>query len=398
MRNTAFGLLLLVASTCPALADCKEEIMTVMDRSMLAGPYRTEASLISGERRLVVSSIVVPPADLRTKTVMDGKTREIIKIGSDVWTNEGNGWQVASAAIAARVSAMMAGMKTVAPDLVNDADCQGKKSVDGREVLAYSYKIDLPGGKGSSSNTLYADPSSRLPLRVIVDLRAGGRKSRTDMTYFFDSLSSSSGRRSSPTAALPARTPRKPSRPLRRPRRIEPPRQGPIDARSSGRPGASRLRRTSHGPALRRACRFRPRRDRQGSEDRVHRQGRLRGDDEGSRRGSFSLSWRPGRQGAAAHFLHPGAARLSRPLAGRHSAQFVAQIGLLECRHPLGHNVVDAAHDMHPGKLGFAFSGNEIVYSCSEFIALQRRPHASHEGNSRPLRDHCPVRINFELR
>jgi hypothetical protein len=185
MRTAALALILLLPGSL-AMADCKDDVIAVMDRSTLAGPYRTVAAMIAGERRITITSDVVPPGDLRVSTTVDGNTRDMMKIADRVWLNEGQGWRDAPPAVAAQVQKMASQAKSVEPSVVNDVDCLGTQAVDGRDVLVYSYKIDTPGGKGSSSNMLYVDPASRLPKRVVVEGRVGPVKSRTDMTYVFD--------------------------------------------------------------------------------------------------------------------------------------------------------------------------------------------------------------------
>jgi hypothetical protein len=189
MGRLAIATLLSTLVASPAFADCKEEILTIMDRSTLAGPFHTETAFLAGDRQAVMTSDVVPPSDLHTKTTADGKTREVVKIGDRAWVNDGGGggWKEAPPQIAARLNQMASTMRSIQPSLVNDVDCQGVKTVEGRDLLVFAYKIDLPGGKGSSSNTLYADPQSRLPTRVVVEGRMGSIKSRTDMKYTFDS-------------------------------------------------------------------------------------------------------------------------------------------------------------------------------------------------------------------
>ena len=184
MRLATTAALVLIAS--PALADCKEEVLAVMDRSTLAGPYRTEAAIIAGDKRVTISSTVVPPSDMQIRTVADGQTREMTKIGPRVWVKDAKGWRDAPPGLAQRVTEMAEASKKVVPALVNDVNCQGTKAIDGLERVVYDYKIDSPGGKGSSSNTLYVDPASRLPTRVVIEGRSGSTKSRTDMSYTFD--------------------------------------------------------------------------------------------------------------------------------------------------------------------------------------------------------------------
>jgi hypothetical protein len=169
-----------------ALADCKDEVIDIMDRSTLAGPFRTEAAIMAGPRKIIVESVVVPPNDMRTRTTVDGKTQEIVKIGDRVWVDQGTGFREAPAGVAQQLSRVSEQQRRVEPSLVNAVDCKGTQTVDGREMIVYAYKIDLPGGKGSSSNTLYVDPASRLPARVVVEGRAGSAISRTEMKYIFD--------------------------------------------------------------------------------------------------------------------------------------------------------------------------------------------------------------------
>jgi len=174
------------ALASPAMADCKDDIIAVMDRSSLAGPYRTEAALTAGERKATIVSQVVPPGDLHTKMTVGSVTKEMMKIGDQVWVNEGKGWRLAPPAIAARIGQMTSGIKTVAPNLINDVDCPGARTVEGRSLTVYTYKMDVPGGKASSSNTLYVDPESRLPAKITVEGRTGQMKSLTEISYVYD--------------------------------------------------------------------------------------------------------------------------------------------------------------------------------------------------------------------
>ena len=176
----------LALASVPALADCKEEIKSIMDRASLAGPYRTEATVVGASRRATMTSDVVPPGDLKTRTVVDGKSREVIKIANQVWANDGQGWKELPPAVAARISQVTNSARTLAPNLVGDAQCPGDKVVDGKSYTVYTYKMDVPGGKVSATNTLYVDPASRLPARVLVETRSANSKTSTDMRYVYD--------------------------------------------------------------------------------------------------------------------------------------------------------------------------------------------------------------------
>ena len=180
--------LLLIAALvpAPALADCKDEIKDIMDRSSLAGPYRTEATVKSETRSGVVTSDIVPPDGLRTRSEIGGKTRELVKIGGQVWANEGAGWKELPPAMAARIAQVTDSARTLAPNRVGDAQCPGTQSVEGKSYTVYTYKMDAPGGKVSSTNTLYVDPASRLPARIVAETRSGTSKTSTDIRYVYD--------------------------------------------------------------------------------------------------------------------------------------------------------------------------------------------------------------------
>jgi hypothetical protein len=177
----------LLAGAVPARADCKDDVIAILDRSLLAGPYRTQAAITAGSRQITVASTIVPPADIRSRTTVDGKTREIVKIGDRAWVDQdGQGFREAPPAAAVQIGQMIETQRRIEPSLINDVDCKGRQTVDGRDLLVFAYKIDLPGGKASSSSTLYVDAGSRLPTRVVVDGRAGSVMSRTEMSYVFD--------------------------------------------------------------------------------------------------------------------------------------------------------------------------------------------------------------------
>jgi hypothetical protein len=179
------ALVALVVST-PALADCKDEIKDIMDRSVLAGPFRTEATMKSDKRNGTMVSDVVPPNAIRTKTDLGGKTRELVKIGGQVWANEGEGWKELPPALAARIAQASDSARTLAPNLIGDAQCGGTQTVEGKSYTVYTYKMDAPGGKMSSSNTLFVDPASRLPARVVAETRVGTTKASTEIRYVYD--------------------------------------------------------------------------------------------------------------------------------------------------------------------------------------------------------------------
>jgi hypothetical protein len=179
-------LLIAVLAPAPALADCKDEIKDIMDRSGLAGPYRTEATVKSETRSGVITSDIVPPHGLWTRSVVAGRTRELVKIGPQVWANDGGGWKELPPAMAARIAQVTDSARTLAPNLVGDAQCPGIQTIDGKSYTVYTYKMDVPGGKVSSTNTLYVDPASRLPARVVAETRSGTSRTSTDIRYVYD--------------------------------------------------------------------------------------------------------------------------------------------------------------------------------------------------------------------
>ena len=178
--------ILAVLAPGPALADCKDEIKDIMDRSSLAGPYRTETTVKTGTRSGTMTSDVVPPHAIRTRSEIGGKARELLKIGEQVWAKEGEAWKELPPAQAARIAQVTDSARTVAPNLIGDAQCPGSQVVEGKSYTVYTYKMDAPGGKVSSTNTLYVDQASRLPASVVAETRTGTAKASTDIRYVYD--------------------------------------------------------------------------------------------------------------------------------------------------------------------------------------------------------------------
>src|SRR5689334_11120534 len=68
MRWLAFAVLLLLPPAGAARADCKDDIIALLDRSTLAGPYRTTANVTANDRKATIVSTIVPPGDMHSRT------------------------------------------------------------------------------------------------------------------------------------------------------------------------------------------------------------------------------------------------------------------------------------------------------------------------------------------
>ena len=183
MRTAALASLVLILAAPAARADCKEEILTALDRLTNGSPFRSEGVVTAGTGRIELSSEVVPPDGVRTRQTVGDRTSEMLKIGDRIWVKRPEGWREMPAAMAASVAQAMTNMKMRAPNLVADVDCSGVRSIDGKDSLVYTYKLDLPGG--SASTTLYVDPVSHLPARMLVE-QGGADKRTVDTRYTYD--------------------------------------------------------------------------------------------------------------------------------------------------------------------------------------------------------------------
>ena len=177
--TTALLLATLIAG--PAQADCLEEIKTILASSLTSGPYAMDMTSEAGG--LAIAAEVVPPNAMHSKTVVSGTTSEVTVLDGKAWMNMGTGWTALPDTTA---DAMMAGFTAAEAmlDSVTGEECLGTQTVDGRDLLAFRYDITM--ATVLTKSTMYADPTTRLPVILETQSEVGGKSTDTRAVYRYD--------------------------------------------------------------------------------------------------------------------------------------------------------------------------------------------------------------------
>jgi hypothetical protein len=186
MLRFFLGFLILASVQTQAKADCTEELKGILKRVLNSGPFHVDGKISARSRDSILFADMVPPDAMHTRITTDGKTVEMMKIGSKFWTNDGKSWRQMPEAYAAVAGKIATNLEDIAPDYVQGAQCLGEKTVDGQTYLAYSFKLDIQGGLFSAQGMLYVDPKTNLLARQIIDGDIFGIKNHTEKQFTFD--------------------------------------------------------------------------------------------------------------------------------------------------------------------------------------------------------------------
>jgi hypothetical protein len=147
-----------------------------------------EATIVNEQGQLRMSVDYVPP-DRMHQTVETGTaagTVELIVIGSEAWSNQGQGWAELPETFAKKVSAQMHLALAEGQNRDTDYQCLGELQLEGGQYLAY--RAELPPAKAASDGkpniqTVYIDKVSGIPVRNIVTPQDAPEKRLFDGTF-----------------------------------------------------------------------------------------------------------------------------------------------------------------------------------------------------------------------
>ena len=168
----------------PALADpCVDEIKAAMGKAMTSGPMRME-STITGPTSMSMKGEIVPPANMHAVVDAGGQVIEMTILDGKAWMNMAGIWTELPAAAAEQMAAGFNMADTSALDAMTDAKCNGTTTVDGKELLSYSWNLDVDGS--STVNRAFVDPASGAPTRMETDVTAAGAVTNVVVDYAYD--------------------------------------------------------------------------------------------------------------------------------------------------------------------------------------------------------------------
>ncbi|KWT64559.1 hypothetical protein APY04_3227 [Hyphomicrobium sulfonivorans] len=173
---TALALMMLAAPL--AHAACKDEVATALDRQRNSSGFRMETKMFTEDGLVDMTVDYVLPNRLRQHVTSSTEPRpvETIVIGNDGWTRmDGGNWEVLDKEIAvAMAEQMQETLKDLEKDKMGDYECLGRKTVSGKNYLAYQAENpdQLPiAGEAKAADrpvrVIYVDSITGLPMRSV---------------------------------------------------------------------------------------------------------------------------------------------------------------------------------------------------------------------------------------
>lgn len=168
----------------PAFADCADDIRDIMARSIASGPYHMETRVTSPAGEVSMTGEIVPPTGMHVKSVMAGQTTEMTLVDGKGWMQMAGAWTELPPEMAGTMTDAFSPKSLKVLAGMTDAQCLGEQSIEGGKALQFSYAYAVAGV--STVTTLYADPATRLPVRLESRADVSGMKTETVATYRYD--------------------------------------------------------------------------------------------------------------------------------------------------------------------------------------------------------------------
>ncbi len=174
-----------VATAAPvplAGGDPKQAVFNAINAVQKAGPYRTHATITSGDKTITSSGEFIPPDRIH----INANGQEIIAIGSKGYTKVNGKWVASTMDASAFISSMQGGLTQEVEKGMSDFQYVGPDILNGVPTSVYQFKEVF--GSGSSQITSQVKMwinAQGLPVRQVIQGEFNGVKSQTvqDITY-----------------------------------------------------------------------------------------------------------------------------------------------------------------------------------------------------------------------
>lgn len=184
-RAHYIGLLFILASS-PALADqaCKAQVDDAFSKLRDKKAFRLETTITNANGKLKMQADYILPDRMHQKVVLgeDGNPMEMIVIGKNAWSNQGQGWSALPEKFAEEVARQVKETVAQGSNSVSDYECLGDIELDGTNYVGFKGILPTPidptnekrgpvisAAKVPNQQSVYIDKASGLPIRNIVN-------------------------------------------------------------------------------------------------------------------------------------------------------------------------------------------------------------------------------------
>ena len=134
-------------AAAPAAAlpdDPKAAILQALRGQLTAGPYRTTTVITGEDFEQAATAEIAPPDRMHIRMDMGGMQMEMIYIGDQVWSKQGDGaWEVAERMGAPGAALLDEAMIADTERTITEAALVGPQVLDGVATLLYTFTTDL---------------------------------------------------------------------------------------------------------------------------------------------------------------------------------------------------------------------------------------------------------------
>lgn len=184
MRRFVIALSALALSTCGALAQdkpaeepkknanpCRDEVAAALQKLRNSSWFRMETNMITenGPTNMQIDYVLPDRMHQKVNVVGQPIIQEIILIGNQAWSNEGDGWRILPQDITDQLVTQMKDNVLAEQKDVGNYSCKGRGKLDGKDVMTYKLEDEPPensqGTKNEAFRIFYVDAMTGLPLR-----------------------------------------------------------------------------------------------------------------------------------------------------------------------------------------------------------------------------------------
>lgn len=184
MRLAILAATLTLATSMPALADCKEEVLAALEKQRKAASFRMETNMVSEQGPVKMTVEYQPPDKMRqlVTVAINPKPVETILVGGKAWSKDGDAWAELSPGITGEMVTQLD--ETLGDDkgTIGTVACLGSTAIDGADLTAYRVENDAQVGpedrspdakekartaladEGRPLRMFYIDPKTGLPM------------------------------------------------------------------------------------------------------------------------------------------------------------------------------------------------------------------------------------------
>jgi hypothetical protein len=180
MRLSALALISLLV-TAPAFAQdkaaeksnanpCGEEVAAALQKLRNSSWFRMESRMITENGLTDMTVDYVLPDRMHQKVTVVGQpvTQQVILIGEQSWSNEGEGWRALPKDITDQLVTQMKDNVLTEQKEVGKYSCKGRVQLEGKDVLSYKLEDEPPedskGTKNEAYRMFYVDSVTGLPV------------------------------------------------------------------------------------------------------------------------------------------------------------------------------------------------------------------------------------------